>query len=224
MTFLSISVVEVILKLSKQFQLEGYDEFSILDTLEFALDNKFEMSDKEENIDDICIFILSVSKITEKFNKAMLNISKEEIKSLFDQLEIKNVNCIKDEFEAYKLMDFEIKEPQTFCEIYNMIENHFDKSSEEKMIVFNCAIDVLRLVYCWKAQIFDNVENENAIKNQNHYLLAASTICVALKILNFSDIVNIFESICSNFANELSLQKVNQLSSKIYSLIQTCKN
>jgi len=154
--FLPESLVRLVQKICIKYKISKYNQFSILDTLNFALFNDFKQATSQNAFktqEQMYVFILNIIRLCEKFNDATSSFVKN-IDSIFKELGInKNVYNLS-ELESYVQMKFDVKTPVVLEEIYDLVENNLD-TNEEKNQAFEYANDVLILVYSWKNSIYD---------------------------------------------------------------------
>lgn len=154
--FLPESLVRLVQKICIKYKISKYNQFSILDTLSFALFNDFKQATSQNAFktqEQMYVFIINIIRLCEKFNDATSSFVKN-IDSIFKELGInKNVYNLS-ELESYVQMKFDVKTPVVLEEIYDLVENYLD-TNEEKNQAFEYANDVLILVYSWKNSIFD---------------------------------------------------------------------
>lgn len=154
--FLPESLVKLVLKISKKFDISNHDVFSILDTLQFALFNEYCNSLRNETFKDeqkMCILIINIIRVSEKYHKAASSFSKN-VDKIFKEMGInKNVYNVS-EFEAFKLMKFEqVKSPAILEEIYKLVKRNIE-SNKMKNLVYDNSNNVLVIFYCWKNRIY----------------------------------------------------------------------
>ena len=154
--FLPESLIRLVIKICKSYNISKYDQFSILDTLNFALFNDFKESLSKDAFKDeekMYTMILNIIRLCEKYNNSNSGFAKK-IDTVFKELGInKNVYNVS-ELESYKMMDYEVKNPAVLEAIYDLVENNLD-TNEQKNQVFDFSNDVLVLFYCWKNSIYD---------------------------------------------------------------------
>ncbi|CAG9809836.1 unnamed protein product [Chironomus riparius] len=228
--FLPESLVRLVIKICKSYNISKYDQFSILDTLNFALFNDFKESLSKDAFKDeekMYIMILNIIRLCEKFNNSSSSFAKK-IDTIFKELGInKNVYNVS-ELESYKMMDYEVKNPVVLEAIYDFVENNLN-SNDQKNQVFDFSNDLLVLVYLWKDSIFNRLlktmSHEDSIKIiKNQKLQAVAVFFVVLKILNNSKYNEIFEKITNEMKEEITEKEVNQLCAVIFGLIQNNKS
>lgn len=142
--FLPESLVKLVLKIAKNFKLSCFDEFSILDTLQFACHKNFEHNFESKK--DMTFFIMSVIRITEKFNKASLKVGIPQLGS--------SENLVQKEFKFFKSMDFHVCAPRAVETLHEMIESHLSEFLR-KDFIFDFSVDILRIVYAERSKIYD---------------------------------------------------------------------
>lgn len=150
--FLPDSLVKVVLKLAKKFELSSFNEFSLLDSLQLSLCNQMESGcDMDEK--SMVLLVINVIRLTEKFNSAMSRLTQLKVDEVFGELGITNDEFKAHEFEAFKMMNFKFVSPHSFEMVYNLVQTHL--TDESKDFLFDLSLDVLRFVYCWRSGIFD---------------------------------------------------------------------
>lgn len=154
MSFLPKSLVKLVQKIAKIFEISSYDEFSLLDTLEFALNRNME---KHEEIDErkMTLLLINIIRLTEKYNKASSQLTKVKIESVFKEIGISSDEFNQGEFETFKLMDFHIVNPISVEIIFNFVEINLRELKAKKEFLFEFSVDILRLVYFWRTQIYN---------------------------------------------------------------------
>lgn len=149
--FLPSSLVTLVFKIAKTFKLTSYDEFSLLDTLQFALSKNFE---KEMNEKTLNIFIINIVRIVEKYNKSGSQLTNLKLAEVFPQLGITNEEYNDQEFQVFKSIEFKVLTPSSVELIYHFIETHlFDL--KKKDFIFEFSLDILRIVYAARTKIYD---------------------------------------------------------------------
>lgn len=154
--FLPQSLVKLVIDICKTYKISKYDQFSILDTLNFALFNNFKehaINNEFKDQERMSMTIVNIVRLCEKFNNSSSSLVKK-IDVIFKELGInKNVYNIS-ELESYQLMNYEIKTPVILESIYDLIESYLD-TNEEKNKVYDFANDVLVMLYYWKDRIYE---------------------------------------------------------------------
>lgn len=154
--FLPESLVGLVIKICKSYNISKYDQFSILETLNFALFNDFKESmDKNAFKDEekMYIMIVNIVRLCEKFNNSSSSFAKK-IDQIFKELGInKNVYNVS-ELESYKLMDYDVKSPVILEQVYDLIDKNLD-TNEQKNEYFDYANDILVLFYYWKNAMYN---------------------------------------------------------------------
>jgi hypothetical protein len=147
--FLPESLVKIVAKIANFLELSSIDEFSILDTLQFAIGKNI----NSETIADekgMSIFLLNVVRISKKFNSA--SSTKPQLEKLLADLEISSEEFHQQEFAVFKSMDFQIQTPVLAEQVYKFIEV-FMKDFNRKEVIFAVALDILRIVYASRESI-----------------------------------------------------------------------
>lgn len=154
--FLPESLVGLVIKICKSYNISKYDQFSILETLNYTLFNDFKESlDKNTFKDEekMYIMIINIVRLCEKFNNSSSSFVKK-IDQIFKELGInKNVYNVS-ELESYKLMDYEVKTPVILEQVYALIDKNLD-TNEQKNEYFDYANDILVLFYYWKNAMYN---------------------------------------------------------------------
>jgi hypothetical protein len=161
MAFIPQQLVEMVLNLATDYKLHAVDEFAILDTLQHAIEKIAESRVGKNNPplmnEELEIFVMCVISITEKYNKGRKgDIEKRHLRPFFNDLMLKKkyFSRVLTEFEAFKMMNYEVKEPEIFNEIYYIFDHYIVKRSAVKDSIFEVSTDVLRLIYCWRNMIY----------------------------------------------------------------------
>lgn len=157
--FLPRSLVNLVLKLANSFEIAGIDQFSLMDTLSIGLFKLFNASSAEEleKIDEkqICLLIVNIVRVTEKFNKAEAKLTKLKLASIFPGLDITDEEFNQHEFKTFKMLDFQIKDAVIVEEIHKLIENQLSQHLPKKYFLVELSLDILRLLYLWRSEIYD---------------------------------------------------------------------
>lgn len=159
--FLPESLVKLVFKIALKFNVPSFDEFSLIDTLQQWFNNKL-MTFNGDDIDDrrLCLSIIAVLKVSEKFNNINSQLSKTKIDTIFSELGITEKMSIgkdeftKQEFTIFQEMNFKVKSPSTAEAVFELIEKHLaDIRKRDFLLEFS--FDILRLVYSSRSQIYD---------------------------------------------------------------------
>ncbi|CRK90442.1 CLUMA_CG004136, isoform A [Clunio marinus] len=222
--FLPSSLIKLVFSVSKLFELSSYNEFSLLDTLEFALNAKYNLINDRGTFDEkeMAIFIFNVILITVKFNTANPN-TRNELQAVMKQLGIENKESIEQEFETFSLMNFKILDPYVVELIFNLVEVHLS-AFQGKNDVFEKSLDILRIAYFNRNAIYikftaglSTTETSNL---KNDLKLFSSSIFIAtLKIFKFpfQKQNEIFEKLTNEDEGGIqSAQNLNNLSSIVF--------
>lgn len=148
--FLPVSLTKIVMKIAKAFKFSSYDEFSLLDTLQFVLSKNIEMEINDEK--GMTIFLLNVVRISEKFNTAEMVMSKLE--TIFPQLGISSEEFNRVEFKIFETIDFHVQPPAVVELLYNLIEEKLG-DLKRKDFVFEFSLDILRIVYSARSFIYE---------------------------------------------------------------------
>lgn len=127
--FLPESLVRLVLKITKAFDIGGYNLFSILDTLQFALEVNYHAQIKDLKIIDekeMTILIVNIIRLSEKFNKMASKLAKKEFTQMFGDLQIEMNDFNAKELEHFKSFDYNVKTPKIVEILYVMIDSHLD--------------------------------------------------------------------------------------------------
>lgn len=148
--FLPSPLVKLVFKISQMFGINSYDEFSLLENLQNVLLTKF-LSGLEFDEKETTLTIVSIIRLSEKFNNNNSKLNKEKLNSIFVDFEIDDFKSA--EFRTFREMNFEFKSPQIVELIYKLIEKYL--VSYKRDILFELSLDVLRLVYCSKSLVYE---------------------------------------------------------------------
>lgn len=128
--FLPESLVRLALKIAKAFEISGYNLFSMLDTLQFALEVNYQ-AQKAIDEKEMTILIVNIIRLSEKYNKMASQLTKIEITRIFGGLQIESEFNQK-EFEHFKSFNYEVKTPKIVEMIYELIDTHLDTVSPQR--------------------------------------------------------------------------------------------
>jgi hypothetical protein len=147
--FLPESLVKLVAKIANFLELSSIDEFSLLDTLQFAIDKNIDSDISDEK--GMAIFLLNVVRISGKFNSA--SSTRSQLEKLLADLEISAEDFHQQEFAVFKFLDFQIQTPVLAEQVYELIEV-FMKEFRRKELIFAIALNILRIVYASRESIF----------------------------------------------------------------------
>ncbi|CAO1428247.1 unnamed protein product [Diamesa tonsa] len=224
--FLPESLVRLTLKIAKLFEIRNYDEFSLLDSLQYGLYQYYELNTMSEfNEKELSMLIINIIRLTDKFNNMESNISKVKIDDIFPELQITSNEFNDFEYKVFKAMNFKICKPFIVERIHEIISVHLLKLIDNPEFLFECSLDILRFVYRYRTVIYNvmttNLEEQDAtnLKNDQH-LLASSVILVLLKVCNAPEIY--FDEIIGILSNKTpAIQKnLNVLSAIIFNMLK----
>lgn len=153
--FLPESLVKLTLKIAKTFEIRNYDEFSLLDTLQYGLFQYYQLNTKLDNEKELCLLIVNIIRITDKFNKMDSNITKIRLDAIFPELQITSKEFNDFEYKVFKAMNFKICKPFIVETIYEIIRVHLVNLINNPDFLYEFSLDILRLVYCWRTEIYD---------------------------------------------------------------------
>lgn len=153
--FLPESLVRLTLKIAKSFEIRNYDEFSLLDTLQYGLFQYYQLDRELENEKELCLLILNVIRLTDKFNKMDSILTKVKLDAIFPELQITSKEFNEFEFKVFKAMSFKICKPFIVETIHELIREHLVTLIDNPEFLFEFSLDILRLVYCWRTEIYD---------------------------------------------------------------------
>lgn len=153
--FLPEGLVKLALKIAQTFRLRSFDEFSLLDTLQHGLNTTLKSSNGHK-IDEreMCLIIVSIMRLSEKFNNTNSEFKKLKLNNLFIKLGVTNEKFKNQEFATFKIMGFQIKSPTVAETIYVFIEKHLENYNKLDFLL-EFSFDILRIAYTFKSQIFD---------------------------------------------------------------------
>jgi hypothetical protein len=223
------SLVRLSLKIAKSFDITDCNLFSILDTLQFALEVNFKAQlSSQASIDEkeMTILIVNIIRLSEKYNKAYSKLTKVEITKIFGNLQIDRKEVNDKEFEHFKSFNYDVKEPKIVELIYNLIDIHLDTINMTKDSLMTMALDILKIFYCWRVKIYEEVQKTNQEQAKDviadQRLIAVSILFVVMKLLNLSEriIVSVFDAMCEELENGFEAKEVNHLSGIIFGLIK----
>lgn len=223
------SLVNLVLKIAKEFEISGFNLFSILDTLQFALEMNYQAQLSSQNPWDeteMTILIINIIRLAEKYNKMTSKLTKVPITKMYAALDIDPNKINEKEFQHFKSFNFEIKSPVIVETIYKLIDEHMNgiSISKDKVMVFS--LDVLKIFYCWRIKIYEIVKtvNQNQAKEllADVKLVALSVVLAVLKLLNISERTTscVFDAMCAQLENGFAAKEVNYLSGVIFGLIK----
>lgn len=227
--FLPESLVKLVFKITKIFEISDYNLFSILDTLRYALQENYQAHlkiQKPMDEKEMTILIVNIIRLSEKYNRMSSKLTKIEINKIYGNLQIDEKEFNGKEFEHFKSFNFKVEVP-TFVEtIYGLIDTHLDTISISKESLMKFALDVLKVFYCWRIKIFEDVEK--SYKDQamdlvmDAKLLSVSILFVVLKILNVSErvTISVFDAMCDELDGDFGAKEVNYLSGVIFGFIK----
>ena len=150
--FLPTSLIKLVMKIAKIYQLSSLDEFSVFETLQFALFKSIEIEITDEKT--MTILIINIIRITEKYNKATSMLTRTKLESLFPQLGITSDEFNQQEFKIFEAIDFQVQNPQIVEMIYKIIETSLSEFIKKEFI-FEFSVDILRIVYASRINIYD---------------------------------------------------------------------
>lgn len=152
--FLPENLVKLVLKIARIFELTSFDEFSLLDTLQFAVVKKVLQVDKDLDERKMILTIVNLIRTTEKFNKSVSTLTRIKLSQIFPNLGITDEEFNKDELEVFKLVDFQVVNPVVVELIFNLIGLHFTDPQKKKNFLFEFSLDILRFVYTFRGNIY----------------------------------------------------------------------
>lgn len=96
-----------------------------------------------------------------------------------------------------------------------------------KESMMNLALDALKVFYCWRIKIYEEVK-KTASKDHakdllsDDKLIAVAIIFVCMKILNVSEriTISVFDAMCEELENGFEAKEVNQLAGIIFGLLK----
>ena len=153
--FLPVTLVKLVFKIAQVFQLTSFDEFSLLDTLQQGLNMKLKTFDLED-IDErkMCLTIVSIIRVSEKFNNINSEFTKVKLDTIFYELGITNEEFNNQEFTTFKEMNYHVETPTAAEALYELIEKHLD-DFKKKDFLLEFSLDILRLAYTFKTRIYE---------------------------------------------------------------------
>lgn len=228
--FLPESLVKLALKITRAFDISGYNLFSILDTLQYALEVNYQAQIKsEDKIDEkeMTILIVNIIRLCEKYNKMSSKFTKVEITKIFGNLQISQKEFNSKELEHFKSFNFQVKAPKIVELIYGLIDSHLDTINMTREALMNMALDILIIIYCWRIKIYEELKKtyqDHQAKEMigDDKLVAVSTVFVCMKLLNLSErvTISVFDAMCDELENGHEAKDVNNLAGIIFGLIK----
>ncbi|CAO1428773.1 unnamed protein product [Diamesa serratosioi] len=187
--FLPESLVKLTMKIAKSFEITSYDEFSLLDTLQYGLFQYYQLNTELKNEKEFCLLIVNIMRLTDKFNKMNSKLTKVKLDAIFPELQITNKDMNEFEYKVFKAMNFKICTPIIVETIHEVISVHLVNLIDNPEFLLEFSLDILRLAYCWRKEIYDKLtmdleEKDATTLKNNQQLLASSVILVVLKIIN----------------------------------------
>lgn len=152
--FLLSSIVKIIVKLAKNFELSSVDEFSIMETLHFAmLKNTEAFSD---NLDEkaIALFLVNIISISDKFNNAGSKMTQARLEPFLTEFGVTIDQLNSCEFSVFKSIDFEVQQSKAVDLIFDLVSTHLDEQNS-KPVLFEIALDILRVVFMKAEEIYE---------------------------------------------------------------------
>lgn len=153
--FLPEYLVRLTLKIAKSFEIRNYDEFSLLDTLQYGLFQYYQLDMELENEKELSLLILNIIRITDKYNKMDSNLTKVKLDAILPELQITSKEFNDFEFKVFKAMNFKICRPFIVETIYELISEHLITLIDNPEFLFEFSLDILRLIYCWRTEIYE---------------------------------------------------------------------
>lgn len=153
--FLPESLVKLTIKIAKSFEIRSYDEFSLLDTLQYGLFQYYQLNTKLENEKELCLLIINIIRLTDKFNKMDSNLTKVKLDAIFPELQITSKEFNEFEYKVFKAMNFKICTPIIVETIHEIISVHLVNLIDNPDFLLEFSLDILRLVYCWRKEIYE---------------------------------------------------------------------
>lgn len=152
--FLSAIIVNIIIKVAKIFEISSVDEFSIMETLHYAIMKNAEAL--EETLDEkvITVFVLNIIRISDKYNKAGSTMSQAKLESFLPGLGVTADELNKHELDVFKSHDLKVLESVTVDLIFDLMSSLLAEQ-ENKPFLFEIAMDVLRGVYINAVEIYE---------------------------------------------------------------------
>lgn len=152
--FLPESLQKLILKIARMFELNSFNEFSLMESLEYTiLHNSLQIDDMDET--KMSLLIINIIRLSEKFNCATSKITKIKLNSIFSELGFSNDEFNEQEFETFRTMNFNVRYPSAVEIIYNYIQLLLPELHEKKNHILEFTLDILRLAYSCRQKIYD---------------------------------------------------------------------
>ena len=153
--FIPESLVKLAMKIAKSFEIRSYDEFSLLDTLQYGLFQYYQLNTELDNEKELCLLIVNIIRLTNKFNKMDSNLTKVKLDAIFPELQISSKEFNEFEYKVFKAMNFKICTPFIVETIHEIISVNLVKIIDNPEFLFELSLDILRLVYCWRTEIYE---------------------------------------------------------------------
>jgi len=147
-------LVKIVLKLVKLSGIRSYDEFSLLDTIQFRYRR---MLEKNETIDEktLTLITINIIRLSEKFNNADSKLTKVKLDLIFREMDITSKEFDQFELPTFQLMNFQVMTPVAYEEIHRLIHQHLTTFFSDLDFLFEVSIDILRLTYVWRIKIYE---------------------------------------------------------------------
>lgn len=153
-SFLPESLVKLVLKIAQSFRLKSFDEFSLLDTLQSGLAKYLNALNGQEITEtDMIKLIVSIIRVSEKFNNINSEFTKVKLDRIFKDLAITNEEFNNQEFATFKAIDFRIESPIVAETVYDLIQKHLNHFKKLDLLL-EMSFDILRIVYTFRTEIY----------------------------------------------------------------------